>query len=78
MYSNKKILEPEGFQEVIKNRTIAMLKGISDQIANTKTLDDLLAELQFLQQFSQDTKAVTESFLSKTQLIAQQKLLAKK
>ena len=67
MYSNKKILEPEGFQEVIKNRTIAMLKGISDQIANAKTLDDLLAELQFLQQFSQDTKAVTESFLSKTQ-----------
>ena len=69
MYSNKKIIEPEGFQEVIKNRTIAMLKGISDQIANTKTLDDLLAELQLLQQFSQDTKAVTESFLSKTRHI---------
>jgi len=69
MYSNKKILEPEGFQEVIKNRTIAMLKGISDQIANTKTLDDLLAELQFLQQFSQDTKTVTESFLLKTRHI---------
>jgi len=69
MYSNKKILEPGGFQEVIKNRTIAMLKGISDQIANTKTLDDLLAELQFLQQFSQDTKTVTESFLLKTRHI---------